>query len=253
MRPYYQDDWVTLYHAPCETVLPTLPDASIDAVITDPPYGTTACAWDTPIAFDFMWRELKRLTKPAAAIVLFGSQPFTSALVMSNPQMFKYSWVWEKNVPSGFLNAKKQPMRWYEDIPVFYRGQPTYNPQLRSGSGYRVMVKSTKSQNYGQQRDVLSTNDGTRYYPRDILQFDNENGGGKLHPTQKPQALLEYLILTYTNSGDTVLDFTSGSGTTPAAAKKLGRRCIAVERKLEYVEVTVDRLRQEVMNFEVPA
>lgn len=242
MTPYYADKLTTLYHGDCLEVMDELAPASFDAVICDPPYGTTACAWDSVIPFAPMWAAIKRLIRPRAPVVLFGSQPFTSALVMSNPRWFKYAWVWEKNVPSGFLNANKQPMRWYEDIVVFYRSQPTYNPQRRNGAGYRVMVNSVKSQNYGAQRDILSVNDGMEYYPRDILQFDNENGGGKLHPTQKPLALLEYLVKTYTDDGGRVLDFTCGSGTTLRACKNLGRFCVGIERERHYCDVTVKRL-----------
>jgi site-specific DNA-methyltransferase (adenine-specific) len=234
-------EWI-IHEGDCLAVMATLPDCSVDAVICDPPYGTTACKWDSVIPFAPMWEQLKRVAKPRAAIVLFGSQPFTSALVMSNPGMFKYTWVWEKNVPTGFLNAKKQPMRWHEDISVFYRQQPTYNPQYREGVGYHVKVNSTKSQNYGQQRNITSINDGTHYFPRDILRFDNHNGGGKDHPTQKPVTLMEYLIRTYTNEGDTVLDFTCGSGSTGVACVNTDRHFIGIENHPPYVTVARRRI-----------
>lgn len=249
MTIYYQDDAVTLYHAKCEQVLPTLADASIDAVICDPPYGTTACAWDTPIDFAFMWRELKRLTKRNSPIVLFGSQPFTSALVMSNPGWFRYSWVWDKHSVSSPALAKQQPLRCHEDICVFADGSTPYYPQVTGQTVKSFGKKSptvsliTGSLGANFQRDIG--------YPKTILSFARPNNltGGGLHPTQKPLALLEYLILTYTNPGDTILDFASGSGTCAVAAKKLGRKCIAVESELEYCEVTVPRLYQGVFDL----
>lgn len=252
IEPYYSEGGIQIWHGRCEDVLPTLDATSIDAVICDPPYGTTACAWDTPIAFDFMWRELKRVTKPAAAIVLFGSQPFTSALVMSNPTMFKYEWVWAKNRGSNFAVARMQPMKEHENILVFCGARGTYNPQMqkRAPSGLSRIGYNFDQVRRSAHQSSIAVNTAQRDELRiagSVQQFNTEVG---LHPTQKPLALLEYLILTYTNPGDTVLDFTSGSGTTPAAAKKLGRKCIAIEQELEYVEVTVSRLSQEVFDFE---
>lgn len=255
MQPFYQDESVTLYHARCEDVLPMLVTESIDAVITDPPYGTTACAWDTPIAFDFMWSELKRVTKRNAAIVLFGSQPFTSALVMSNPGMFRYEWIWNTVCITGFLDVHRRPMKKHQNILVFSERQSTYNP-IRSGKATRSFGKMSEGVN---KRHAYAGEFGSDYqqgvgYPQSIIEFqrptnvtDKDYG---LHPTQKPLALLEYLILTYTNPGDVVLDFTAGSGTTAVAAKKLGRTCIAIEQELEYCQTAVTRLYQSVMQFE---
>lgn len=253
MKPFYQDNsGIVLYHGRCEDVLPTLPERSIDAVICDVPYGTTACAWDTPIAFDFMWRELKRVTKRNAAIVLFGSQPFTSALVMSNPTWFRYEIIWQKTRASGHLDANEKPLKAHENICVFYQAQPTYNPQKMPGLPYSVRGKRAGHEVYGPavHTAVNTDYDGWRY-PISVLQYSNgANSAGRQHSSQKPLALLSDLILTYTNEGDTVLDFTSGSGTTPVAAKKLGRKCIAIEQELEYCEVTVPRLYQNAMQFQ---
>jgi site-specific DNA-methyltransferase (adenine-specific) len=247
IEPYYSEAGITIYHADCRSILPSLAAASVDAVICDPPYGTTACAWDTPIPFDFMWRELKRLTKRNAAIVLFGSQPFTSALVMSNPGMFRYSWVWDKRLAGNPFIAKYQPLKVHEDICVFSRNSHVYNPQMKTG------VMKQKGGGYSRLFDVkCSVTRNDQYFPTSIVEASNgdRNGTPVLHPTQKPLALLEYLILTYTNPGDTILDFTAGSGTTGAAAKKLGRKCIQIEQELEYCEIAARRLAQEVMQFE---
>lgn len=186
----------------CIEKMKAIPDSSIDAVICDPPYGITACKWDSVIPLEPMWEQLKRIVKENGAILLFGAQPFSSALVMSNPKLFKYEWVWEKNVPTGHLNAKKMPMKWHEQILCFYSKLPTYNPQFRNGPGYKVKLSDVHSENYGSQRNVgVSENDGTHYLPKDIIQFNNENSKGKLHPTQKPVALMEYFVKAYTKIG----------------------------------------------------
>jgi site-specific DNA-methyltransferase (adenine-specific) len=244
MQPYYQEQNITIYHARAEDVLPTLEAGSIDAVICDPPYGTTACVWDSPIPFASMWEQLRRLVKPRGAIVLFGSQPFTSALVMSNPKWFRYEWIWEKDQGTGYLNANRNPMKVHENIMVFYDGLGTYNPQKRSGKPYATTSGSVG----GFVRDktvggYLTMSDGARF-PVSVLRFYGEQG---LHPTQKPVALMEYLIQTYTNPGDVILDFTMGSGTTLRAAKNLGRACIGIETERQYVDIAVDRLAQEVL------
>lgn len=258
IAPYYQDDYCMLYHATCEQALPTLAAGSVDAVICDPPYGTTACAWDTPIDFAFMWRELKRVTKRNAAIVLFGSQPFTSALVMSNPGMFRYEWIWHKNTGGNFGVLKTQPNRTHESILVFAKETAIYNPQkqrsisseaIRNAQQGRVIQRIGSKSNHV---DLNMRNGSWNEYvlPTTVQYFPSvARATGSLHPTQKPLALLEYLILTYTNPGDTVLDFTAGSGTTGAAAKKLGRKCIQIEQELEYAEIAARRLSQEVMDF----
>lgn len=257
MKPYYQDEAVTLYHARCEDVLPHL-DMSFDAVICDPPYGTTACAWDTPIDFAFMWRELKRLTRRNAAIVLFGSQPFTSALVMSNPEWFKYAMVWKKSRPFDIFNSKNKPVRIHEDILVFSDGtvanksprRMTYNPQglIKVDRVWSRPRAYNSAHGYDRPSDKLDRILEFTNYPQTVLEFANPNNNIQ-HPTQKPLDLLEYLVLTYTNPGDTVLDFAAGSGTTAVAAKKLGRKCVAVEMELEYCEAAAARLYQGVFDL----
>lgn len=222
----------------------TIPDGSVDMVLTDPPYGTTACKWDSVIPFEPMWEQLKRVTKRNGAIVMTASQPFTSALVMSNVKMFKYCWVWDKvNRPTGHLNAKKMPLRQTEDIAVFYSKPPCYNPQMTQGKPYTA-TGSKKSSNYGSQ--VKSTTvcaDGLRY-PRELIRIAADERGtvGRIHPTQKPVALMEYLIKTYTNEGETVLDFTMGSGTTGVAAKNLNRSFIGIELDETYFSIAQGRI-----------
>lgn len=232
----------TIHHCDLLTLCAALPSQSVDMILCDLPYGTTACSWDSIIPLEPMWEQFKRVIKPRGAIVLTASQPFTSKLVMSNPEMFKYEWVWEKNVPTGFLNANIQPLKWHEDIVIFGVGKIFYYPQFRNGAGYKVKVNSVKSEIYGQQINVISSNDGTHYYPKDIVKINNHNGSGKDHPTQKPVALFEYLIRTYTQPGELVLDPCIGSGTTAIAARNTGRHFIGGDITFEYVELARRRL-----------
>jgi site-specific DNA-methyltransferase (adenine-specific) len=227
----------------CLEVMKTIEDNSIDAIITDPPYGTTACKWDSVIDFDLMWEQLNRIIKPNGAIVLFGGQPFSSALIMSNPKMFKYCWTWNKKQSTGFLNAKKQPLRVIEDICVFYKKQPIYRPIMetrgkpRNKGGYG---KQGGSDNYGKYHNTDAFNN--TYYPTNLLEISNANQKGKQHPTQKPIALMEYLIKTYTNENETVLDFTMGSGSTMLACKNLNRNGIGIEQDQAYFNIAKQRL-----------
>lgn len=234
-----------LIHGEAIEEMKKLPNNSIDAVITDPPYGTTACKWDTVIPFEPMWEQLKRITKKNGAIVLFGSQPFTSALVMSNPKMFKHEWIWIKNRGSNFANTIREPMKEHESILVFANKKWKYNKQMqeRTGTGgervkYGVAFKS-ESKNYrkfeGREHKLLPQ----MRVPSSWQKFNTEVG---LHPTQKPVALMEYLIKTYTNEGETVLDFTMGSGTTGVACKNLNREFIGIELDKEYFEIAKSRL-----------
>ncbi len=196
------------------------------------------------IPFDAMWLRLNQLIKPNGAIVLFGSEPFSSMLRVSNLKNYKYDWVWDKvNRPTGHLNAKKQPMRQVEDVVVFYSAQSTYNPQKTQGSRYRA-TGSKISDNYGKQvRSTTICDDGMRY-PRNLLSIPADERGtvGRIHPTQKPVALMEYLIKTYTNEGELVLDFTMGSGTTCVAAYNTSRKCIGIEMDDKYFEVAKQRV-----------
>jgi len=236
----------------CLQVMQDIPDGSVDMVCTDPPYGTTACKWDAVIPFEPMWAQLKRITKPNGAIVLTASQPFTSALIMSNVAMFKYCWVWEKSRPTGFANAKKQPLRCVEDVLVFCKLATVYNPQnlvrvdkiaKNSASAGGASVRGDVAGSAG--RGKLRTN-GASYvqeftnYPRQVLEY--ANASKTVHPTQKPVALMEYLIRTYTNAGETVLDFTMGSATTGVAAANTGRRFIGIEMDADYFAAASKRI-----------
>lgn len=207
-------------------------------ILCDLPYGTTACSWDAVIPFEPLWREYRRVTKPNAAIVLTASQPFTTQLISSNLPDFRYSWVWEKEQGVNFLLAKKQPLKVHEDVNVFYRSLPTYNPQMTVGKPY-VSGKGTSGDVSSNVIKVQTHNEGTRY-PRSIQFFKRETGS---HPTQKPVALMEYLIRTYTNPGDTVLDNTCGSGTTLVAAINTGRNAIGIERDPDYFRIAQERVR----------
>lgn len=230
-----------LLQGDCLTLLQELPDASVDLVLADPPYGTTKCSWDSIIPFEHLWTQLKRVTKRNAAVVLLGAQPFTSALVMSNPKMFKYEWVWVKSTPTGFLNAKKQPLRTCETISVFYADQPTYNPQMRQGFKPYAIKHASKTENYGKQTGGFTISDGSRY-PITNLEFGRDKD--KFHPTQKPVELLKYLIRTYTNQSDTVLDFCMGSGSTGVAAVELGRNFVGMELSEKYFGIAKDRIEK---------
>ena len=232
-----------LIHGNCLEKMKSIPDGSIDFVLTDPPYGTTACKWDSIIPLDEMWKQIKRVIKPNAAIVMMACQPFTSALVMSNPQWFKYDWVWRKPKGTGHLNAKKQPMRDKEDILVFYKEQCLYNPQMTVGEPYKAKPGKSKRNGedcYGIYKDVREDNNGLRY-PKQVLDISIQERM-KDHPTQKPLALMEYFIETYSLEGDTVLDFAMGSGTTGVACKMLKRHFIGIELNDLYFQKAQDRV-----------
>ena len=214
----------TLYNADCLEAMRDIPDGSVDMVMTDPPYGTTACKWDSVIPFEPMWEQLKRITKKNGAIVLFGSEPFSSFLRVSNIKDYKYDWVWEKSQATGFLNAWRMPLKATENISVFYKKPPNYSPILtdKELKNIRPVTASTKlSDCYGARDLNVHKCPPDKSMPKTILKFNNAQSN--IHPTQKPVALMEYLIRTYTNQGETVLDFTMGSGTTGVACKNLGR------------------------------
>ena len=231
---------IKLIQGDCLEVMKSIPDNSIDSIICDLPYGTTACKWDSVIPFEPLWAQYKRIIKDNGAIVLFGSQPFTSALVMSNAKWFKYQWVWEKSRFANQMLAKIQPLKIHEDIVVFANEKAAYNPQ-----GLIEINKVTK------QGSKITDNNGggtrkTSYlqthtnYPRSILRFGSE--GKTIHPTQKPVDLLEYLVKTYTNQSDTVLDNCMGSGTTGVACKNLSRKFIGIEQDANYFEIASKRI-----------
>ena len=231
----------------CLERMKEIPDGSVYMILTDPPYGTTACKWDSIIDLDLMWEQLKRIIKPNGAIVMTASQPFTSKLISSNYKMFKYCWVWEKSKATGHLNAKKRPLVKHEDIVVFYGKQCTYNPQgliekdkptISKGDRGRK-GKGSSGECYGlAEKDSIQTH---KNYPLSITKH-NVDMKSVYHPTQKPVALMEYLIKTYTNESETVLDFTMGSGTTGVAAKNLNRSFIGIEMDEGYFNIAKKRI-----------
>lgn len=226
----------------CLKKMPDLPSQSIDLILTDPPYGTTACKWDSIIPLEPMWEQVKRIIKPKSAIVIMASQPFTTTLIHSNMKMFKYCWVWEKNISTNFLHAKRMPLRKTEDIVVFYN-KCLYRPIKTTG---HIPTQSAKGSSngvlwHGKNRRNYKGGDTTRY-PTNILKFDVHDLKNRLHPTQKPIALMEYLIKTYTDKGDLVLDFAMGSGTTGVACKLLGRKFIGIENDEKYFKIAQDRI-----------
>ena len=235
-----------LMHGNCLDRMKEIPDSSISMILADPPYQMTQNSWDSIIPLDQMWAELKRVIKPNGAIVLFGAQPFTSKLVCSNIEWFKYDWIWRKPKGTGHLNAKKQPMRDKEDVIVFYAKQPTYNPQFGTGKPYKDKAckdhasKSSMTESYGGYTNFRNDNEGKRY-PKQVLEFGVVERGS-IHPTQKPVALLEYLIKTYTNEGETLLDFSHGSGSTGVASLNTGRKYIGIEMDDHYFNISKDRI-----------
>jgi len=235
----------------CLEVMKDIPDGSVDAIITDPPYGTTACKWDSVIDFELMWEQLNRIIKLNGAIVLFGSEPFSSALRMSNIKNYKYDWIWDKNKPTGMLNAKRQPLRRFENVMVFYKKQCTYNPQktinpkgIEKRSLYSYNRENEGGETTGEIKKggVSSDYEADKLLPVNIQVFKKPNK--PKHPTQKPVELMEYLIKTYTNENETVLDFTMGSGSTGVAAKNLNRSFIGIEQDQKYYNIAEQRIKE---------
>jgi DNA modification methylase len=248
---------ITLYKGDCLEVMDELIAKGVvaDAIITDPPYGTTACKWDSVIPFDEMWERLNKLIKPNGAIVLFGCEPFSSLLRVSNLKNFKYDWIWEKTHAKGHLNAKKMPLKAHEIISVFYAKPPTYNPQKTKGHKRKVSSQASrdKSIERGHGKDKAYQDeivgkcgdyDSTERYPRSIQVFKSDVQKSSVHPTQKPVALMEYLIKTYTNENELVLDFTMGSGTTGVACKNLNRKFIGIELDDKYFKIAKKRIKE---------
>lgn len=230
-----------LMRGDCMERMKEITDGSVDLVLTDPPYGTTQCKWDAVIPFEPMWEQVWRVLKPNGAAVFTASQPFTSALVMSNPKMFRYDWTWRKPKGTGHLNAKRQPMRDKEDILVFCATSPAYSPQFTTGDPYPAKSGRKQYEGYGTDKRAGNPSDGRRY-PKQVIEFGGVERG-TVHPTQKPVALMEYLIRTYTNEGETVLDFTMGSGTTGVACVKTGRNFIGIERDEGYFQIASERIK----------
>ena len=239
-----------LYQGDCIELMKDIPDGSVDLVLTDPPYGTTACKWDSVIPFEPMWEQLNRIIKPNGAICLFGSEPFSSALRMSNIKNFKYDWIWDKRIPSGMSYARFQPMRQTENISVFSNGKTVYNPQMvkrdkpikKGGNKYSP---SAPIQACKEGKDFKKTYEYKN--PINLIVFDKIRKGS-LHPTQKPVPLLEYLIRTYTNEGETVLDFTMGSGSTGVACVNTNRNFIGIELDEEYFKIAENRIKQAIID-----
>ena len=232
---------IQIFEGDCLEVIPTLVAGSVDMVLCDLPYGTTSCKWDAVIPFDALWPQYRRVVKKNAAMVFTSSQPFTTKLIASNYDDFRYCWVWEKEQGINFLFSKKQPMKVHEDVPVFYIAQPTYNPQMTKGAPYISGDGCTGETLKGYAKKVVTKNEGWRF-PRTVQKFKRETG---LHPTQKPLALMEYLVRTYSNEGDTVLDSCMGSGTTGVACVKAGRNFIGVELDPKYFAVAKKRIEGE--------
>ena len=233
-----------LFHGDCLELMKEIPDGSVDLILCDLPYGTTACKWDTVIPFEPLWEQYRRIAKPNAAIVLTASQPFTTALIWSNMRHFKYCWVWKKPQGVDPFMAKRRPLNNVEDIVVFSFGRPIYNPQLEAGKPYKIVRDRLPRVNEVTgtvMRESSTVNDGSRM-PTRVLEFNQQRG---LHPTQKPVALMEYLIKTYTNPGDTVLDNCMGSGTTGVAAVRHGRFFVGMELDPGYFQIACDRIQRE--------
>ena len=237
----YKNENIWLMQGDCLERMKEIPDGSVDMVLTDPPYGATACKWDSIIPLEPMWEQLKRVIKPNGAIVMTASQPFTSILICSNLSMFKYCWVYRKPQGVDPFMAKKRPLNDIEDVVVFCKKSTIYNPQLTIGKPYSITRDKNERHNELNDttfKETTTVNTGNRL-PKRVLDFKQERG---LHPTQKPVALMEYMIKTYTNECETVLDFTMGSGTTGVACKNLNRKFIGIELDDGYFEIAKERI-----------
>ena len=243
-----------IYNEDCLIGMNRIPDGSVDCVICDLPYGTTVCKWDSVIPFEPLWEQYRRVCKDNAAIVLFGAEPFSSALRMSNIREWRYDWIWEKTKAPNFMFLKKQPMRLHEVISVFYRKMPTYNPQMVRGVPYRDSRTELARRDdaiptlMGQTKNIPIVNSGTRY-PSDVIRFSNVNRD-TYHATQKPVDLISYLVRTYTNEGDVVLDNCMGSGTTAIACHNEGRHFIGFELDRGYYEKACERFDRECLGID---
>ena len=238
-----------IYNEDCLEGMKNIEDKSVDMILCDLPYGTTACKWDTVIPFDKLWEQYNRIIKDNGAIVLFGGQPFTSALVMSNPKIFKYSWVWKKSHSANFAVAKYMPLKRHEDVLVFYKNKPTYNPQMTIGE-YKnkrigeIICEREKETFLTNKPKILKNVKNNTYYPTTILDFNCGARRNSIHPTQKPVELFEYLINTYTNENETVLDNCMGSGTTAIACINANRNYIGFEMDSTYYELANKRIKE---------
>lgn len=240
-----------LFNDDCLEVLPTIKDKSVDMILADLPYGTTACKWDSVLPLDVLWKEYNRICKENGAMVFTCAQPFTTVLANSNLKYLKYEWIWEKSQGTNPLNAKIMPLKCHENILVFYKKKPTYNPQFWYSTPYTGFSSETSKlgEVYGDVKSKHRNNEDGSRYPKTVLKFKQDKG---YHPTQKPILLMEYLIKTYTNENETVLDNTMGSGTTGVAAVKTNRNFIGIEKEKQYFEIAQSRILNEknlIMNF----
>jgi site-specific DNA-methyltransferase (adenine-specific) len=241
-----------LYQGDCLEVMKQIPNKSVDMILCDLPYGTTACKWDTIIPFDKLWEQYNRIIKDNGAVVLFGQEPFSSQLRVSNLKMYRYDWVWEKERLSNVLCVKWMCGKIHENIMVFYKKKPTFNPQMKRRTGKKITPNKPK---FGKIGSLICSSgltpksyiDNGERYPTSIIKFSRDILKSNLHPTQKPVALCEYLIKTYTNAGDTVLDNCMGSGTTGVACKHLDRNFIGIELDPKYFEIAKNRIESELL------
>lgn len=240
-------DNITLWQGDCLELMKNIPDRSVDFIFADLPYGTTNCVWDSVIDLDLLWKQYKRVRKNNTAIVLFAQTPFDKVLGMSNISELRYEWIWEKTQATGHLNAKKMPMKAHENLLVFYKNLPTYNPQKTYGhrptNSYTKYVETqNNTEIYNRMSLEISGGGNTDRYPRSVQVFSSDKQKSKLHSTQKPLALCEYIVKTYTNEGDTVLDNTCGSGTTLVACQTTNRKGIGIEKDEKIYRVARNRV-----------
>lgn len=247
---------ITLWHGDCLEKMKDIADKSIDCIICDLPYQVTACKWDVMLPFDKLWEQYERIIKNSGAIVLFGREPFTSVMIMSNVKIYRQKLTWLKTRPTNVMNAKKQFMNWTEDIVVFYKSLPTFNPQMRTDgkfTGIKIQRANTDRNKgvlgrTGEKKDYIHEGNNGLFYPKTVLEFSNVNQNKNMHPTQKPVELIEYLIKTYSNEGDLILDNTAGSMTTAIAAINTNRKCICIEKDDKYFNIGSERVRRYLGN-----
>jgi len=242
-----QDKRVRLYHGDCLDLMEDIPEQSIDMICTDLPYGTTCAKWDSVIEFHRLWKQYEQVIKQNGAIVLFAQPPFDKLLACSNLKLFRYEWIWEKTQATGHLNANRMPLKAHENILVFYKKLPVYHPQKTTGHTpvhdcTKTITSQNKSSLYGKCNREVSGGGSTERYPRDVIQFASDKQTSYLHPTQKPVALCEYLIRTYTNKDDVILDSCMGSGTTGVACLRTQRKFIGMEKDNTFFSVAKDRI-----------
>lgn len=239
-----------IYNEDCLEGMKRIPDGSVDMILADLPYGTTRNKWDTVIPLDLLWEQYNRVIKERGAILLTAQTPFDKVLGVSNLENLRYEWIWDKRLPTGHLNAKRMPLKRHENILVFYKKLPVYNPQFTEGEPYDKGFALRESENWGKQVAVGGKNSSGKRYPTSLIVKSNANQRGKLHPTQKPVALFEYLIKTYTNEGDTVLDNVMGSGTTAIACLNTNRNFIGFEMDKEYFDIANERINKHKRELE---